>query len=62
MLSKNMEYYTCKQTLMMACEWSESAWDNFGKFIHQFLPETKTLIGKLERIFVESRNKIVVSS
>ena len=21
---------------------TESAWDNFGKFIHQFLPEAKT--------------------
>ena len=44
--------YTCKQPLMMAYERSESAWDNFGKFIHQFQPKTKTLIRKLERILV----------
>ena len=31
---------------MMAHEGSESAWDNFGKFIHQFQPENKTLIKK----------------
>ena len=36
---------------MMAYERSESNWDNFGKFIHQFQPETKTLIMKLEKIF-----------
>ena len=35
---------------MMAYEGSESTQDNFGKFINQFKPETKTLIGKLERI------------
>ena len=28
----------------------QSTWDKFGKFIHQFQPETKTLIRKLERI------------
>ena len=27
--------------------------DNFGKFIHQFQPEIKTLIGKLERILIK---------
>ena len=37
----------------MAYEGSESAWDNFGKFIHQFQPETKTLIKKLERILIK---------
>ena len=31
-----------------------SARDNFGKFIHQFQPETKTLIKKLERILIKS--------
>ena len=36
--------YTNKQPLMMAYEGSESAWDNFDKFIYQFQPETKTLI------------------
>ena len=36
--------------LVMAYKRSESAWDNFGKFIQQFQPETKTLIMKLERI------------
>ena len=35
---------------MMAYEGSQSAQDNFGKFIHQFQTETKTLIRKLERI------------
>ena len=42
--------YTSKQPLMMAYEGSESTQDNFGKFIYQFQPETKTLIRKLERI------------
>ena len=36
----------------MAYERSKSARDNFGKFIHQFQPETKTLIRKLERILI----------
>ena len=45
--------YTCKQPLMMACERSENVWDNFGKFIHQFQHETKTLIRKLERILIK---------
>ena len=35
---------------MMAYGGSESTQDNFGKFIYQFQPETKTLIRKLERI------------
>ena len=30
----------------------ENSRDNFGKFIHQFQPETKTLIMKLERILI----------
>ena len=42
--------YTSEQPLMMAYERFESAWDNFGKFLYQFQPETKTLIRKLERI------------
>ena len=37
----------------MAYERSESARENFGEFIHQFLPETKTLIRKLERILIK---------
>ena len=32
--------YTCKEPLMMAYERSENAWDNFGKFIQKFQPET----------------------
>ena len=40
-------------TLMVAYEGSKSAWDNFGKLIHQFQPETKTLIRKLERILIK---------
>ena len=35
---------------MMAYEGSESAQDNFWKFINQFQPQTKTLIRKLEMI------------
>ena len=35
---------------MMAYEGLKSAEDNFGKFIYQFQPETKTLIRKLEKI------------
>ena len=50
---KNYTSYTCKQPLLMANEGSESAQDNFGKFIHQFQPETKTLIRKLERILIK---------
>ena len=38
---------------MMAYEGSENARDNFGKFIHQLQPETKTLIRKLERILIK---------
>ena len=34
----------------MAYEVFESPRANFGEFIHQFQPETKTLIRKLERI------------
>ena len=37
----------------MAYERSEGAQDNFGKFIHQFQPETRTLIRKLERILIK---------
>ena len=44
---------------MMAYERSESAWGNFGKFIHEFQPETKTLIGKLERILIKLYRLIV---
>ena len=31
----------------------ESSRDNFGKLIHQFQTETKTLIRKLERILIK---------
>ena len=34
-------------------ERSESDRENFGKFIHQFQPDTKTLIRKLERILIK---------
>ena len=40
------------QPLMMAYERSESAGDNFGKFIHQFQPETKIVLRKLERVLI----------
>ena len=38
---------------MMASERSKSTWDNFGKFISQFQPKTKTLVRKLERILMK---------
>ena len=38
---------------MMAYKRFESAWENFGKFIHQFQPETKALVRKLEKILIE---------
>ena len=37
----------------MAYEKSESARENFSKFIYQFQPKTKTLIRKLERILIK---------
>ena len=43
----------------MAYEGSKSARDNFGKFIQQFQPETKTLIRKLERIVTKLYRKNV---
>ena len=45
--------YTCNQTLMIAYEESESTFDNFGKFIYQLEPKTKTLVGKLERFLMK---------
>ena len=39
--------------LMMTYKSAKSTQDNFGKFIYQFQPETKTLIGKLERILIK---------
>ena len=42
----------------MTYEVSESARDNFGKFIYQFQPETKTLFRKLERILNKLYRKI----
>ena len=45
--------YTYKQPLIMAYEKSESARDNFGKFIPQFQAEIKILIRKLERILMK---------
>ena len=38
----------------MAYERHESARNNFGKFIYQFQPKTKTLVRKLERILIKS--------
>ena len=38
---------------MVAYERFESAQNDFGKFIHQFQPETKTLIRKLERNLIK---------
>ena len=39
--------------MMMAYERCKSAWNDFGKFSHQFQPETKKLIWKLERILIK---------
>ena len=50
---KKTNSYTCKQSLMMASEWSESARDNFRKFIYQFQAEIKTIISKLKRILIK---------
>ena len=44
-----------KQTLMIAYERSESAGDNFAKFIYQLQPKTKALVRKLEK----DLNKII---
>ena len=38
---------------------SQALSDNFGRFIHQFLPETETLIRKLERILIKLYRQIV---
>ena len=38
---------------MMAYETSESAWDNFGKFIYQFRSKTKTLDRRHENIILK---------
>ena len=38
---------------MMAYERCKSTRDNFGKFIYQFQPETKTLIRELVRILIK---------
>ena len=43
----------------MAYEGYESALDKFSKFIHQFQPETKTLIRKLEKISTKLYRKNV---
>ena len=44
---------------MMAYERSESDRDNFGKFIYQVQPKTKTLVRKLERILKELYKKYI---
>ena len=51
---------TSKQPRMMAYKGSESARDNFGKFIYRFQPETNTLIRKHERILNELYRKKLV--
>ena len=45
--------------MTMVYEQSESTQDNFGKFIQQSQPETKTLIGKPERILIKLYRKNV---
>ena len=49
--------YTCKQPLMMAYERSESTHDNLDKLINQFPPKTKTLVRKLERIWIKGHRQ-----
>ena len=44
----NLYRLICHKTQTTNYDRFESARDNFGKFIHQFQPETKTLIRKLE--------------
>ena len=43
---------TQQKPLMMAYEGSESALDNFNKFIYQLQPKTKALVRKLEGLVV----------
>ena len=57
-LSKLSRTLSDAKPQMMASERSESIWDNFGKFIYQFQPETKTLIRKLERILTNYIDKM----
>ena len=45
--------YICKQSLMIAYEGTKYARDNFGEFIYQLQPKTKTLVGKLESIQIK---------
>ena len=47
-----------KITLMMAYGRSESAWDNFSKFIYQLQPKARTLVRKLERIVINYIDKM----
>ena len=47
---------------MMPYKGFESTRDNFGKFIHQFQPETKRLIRKLERILSKLYRQNVFTS
>ena len=53
LFSKNKHALHNKQPEMMVYEGSESARDNFGKFIYRFQLETKTLIRKLKRVLNE---------
>ena len=45
--------YSCKKPLIIANKRSKNAWGNFGKFINQLQPKTKTLVRKLERILIK---------
>ena len=42
-----------RKGLIIAYESSERARENFGKFIKQFHPNTKTLVRKFERILIK---------
>ena len=44
----------------MAYEQSKSSRKKFGKFIHQFQPETNTLIRKLEMVIIKLHRLNVV--
>ena len=46
----------------MANERSKSIRDNFGKFVNQFQPKTKTLVRKPERILIKLYRQDVLLS
>ena len=47
---------------MMAYEGSKNTRDNFSKFIHQYQPEIKTPIRKLERILIKLYRQVKLAT